>query len=96
MEILDISYSTGAYVMDVAPGSPADLAGVKSGSGSTEISGLQSGGDLIIAADGRPIQVFDELLSYLMTSKSPGDTIELTILRDNQTIDLEVLLEKRP
>ena len=96
MEILDISYSTGAYVMDVVPDSPADRAGVKSGSGLTDISGLRSGGDLIIAADGRPIQVFDELLSYLMTSKSPGDTIELTVLRDNQEIDLEVLLEGRP
>ncbi len=96
MEFLGITHSTGAYVMDVVQDSPADRAGVKSGSGITEISGLRSGGDLIIAADGRPIQMFDELLGYLMTSKSPGDTIELTILRDNQEIDLEVILEKRP
>jgi len=96
MELLGITHPTGAYVVEVVPSSPADRAGVRSGSGLTEISGLRSGGDLIVAADGRPIQIFDELLGYLMTSKSPGDTIVLSVIRDNQEINLEVILEERP
>ena len=96
MELLEITHSTGAYVVDVVSDSPADKAGLKSGTGNTEILGLRSGGDLIIAVDGRPIQIFDELLGYLMTYKSPGDKMTLTVIRGNEEIDLEVVLEKRP
>ena len=57
---------------------------------------MPTGGDLIIAVDGRPVHVFGDLLSYLMENKSPGDTIQLTILRDNQQKEVTVTLGKRP
>ena len=37
-----------------------------------EIPGVYAGGDLIVAADGRPVMIFADLMSYLMTNKSPG------------------------
>lgn len=95
-EILNIDRTTGAYVLAVSPGSPADLAGLHGGQVSTNIAGLPSGGDLIIAVDGRPVYVFGDLLSYMMVNKNPGDQMNITILRDGEQIDFTVTLNKRP
>ena len=96
IEALDLKAFTGAYVTNVVAGGPADKAGLKAGDQNTNIPGLLAGGDLIIAIDSRPIRRFDELLSYLITNKSPGDVVVLTVLRGDQQTDLTVTLGKRP
>jgi len=96
MEALGLTTYTGAYVLAVAPGGPADKAGIRSGDQPTNFDTLQAGGDVITAIDGQPVDTFDELLSYLTTNKSPGDTVVLTVLRDGQSTDISVTLEKRP
>lgn len=93
---LNLPQTTGAYITAVRPGSPADKAGLRGGSVETTISDLLAGGDLIIAVDGQPVRVFGDLLSYMITSKSPGDSIVLTILRDGEQKEVTVVLEKRP
>ncbi len=95
-EELGLPQTWGAYVLAVVPGGPADKAGLRGGTRDTKISGLKAGGDLLIAVDGRPVMVFDDMLGYLMTSKSPGDTIVLTIIRDNEQKEVTVTLGKRP
>jgi len=95
-EALGMRDATGAYVVEVVSGGPGDKAGLKAGTKTTPFVGLFSGGDLIVGVDGRPVRVFGELLSYLMTSKSPGDTITLTIMRANEKKDIEVTLGERP
>jgi len=57
---------------------------------------LNAGGDLIIAFDGKSVNTFDELLSYLIKTKSPGDTVVLTVLRDGKQMDIPVTLGERP
>lgn len=96
VEALGLSTFTGAYVTDVVAGGPAERAGIKGGSTPTNIPGLFGGGDLIVAIDGREIQTFDELLAYLITNKSPGDTVVLGVLRDKEKVDVTVTLGKRP
>jgi len=96
IEALGLSTYTGAYVLSVTPGGPADLAGIKAGDTPTSIDGLNAGGDIIVGFDGRPISTFDELLGLLTSNKSPGDTVVLTILRDGQPVDVTVTLGKRP
>jgi 2-alkenal reductase len=96
IEALGLNTYTGAYVLQVVPNGPADQAGIRAGDKSTRIDGLNAGGDLITALDGRPINTFDELLSYLITNKSPGDNVVLTVLRDGQSLDITVTLGKRP
>lgn len=96
VQALGLDQFTGAYVVTVIPGGPADLAGIRAGSQSSGIEGLNAGGDLIVAFDGKPIRTFDELLSFLITSKSPGDTAVLTVLRDGQTVDVTITLGERP
>ncbi|MFN8405074.1 MAG: trypsin-like peptidase domain-containing protein [Anaerolineales bacterium] len=96
VEALGLTQYTGAYVSSVVPGSPADKAGIRAGDSPTSINGLNAGGDLIVAFDGKEIKTFDDLLSYLITSKSPGDTVVLTVLRDGQLVDVTITLGERP
>jgi 2-alkenal reductase len=95
-EALNLSQSNGAYVMAVTPGSPADDAGLIGGETPTDIPGLNSGGDLITAIDDQTVYQFSDLLSYLLNYKSPGDTVTLTILRDGQELQLDLVLGSRP
>lgn len=93
---LGLTRSTGAYVLTVTPGGPASKAGIIGGSKETKIPGLLSGGDLITSIDGHPVHVFSDLLSYLVSHKSPGDTVVLTIIRENEEKEVSLVLEKRP
>jgi S1-C subfamily serine protease len=91
----------GAIVNLVLEDSPADQAGL---SGGTEASGTsypsicpeQRGGDIILAIDDQPVTRFDDVLSYLQSSTSPGDTVTLTIWRDGETLAVDLTLSARP
>jgi len=96
IEALGLNTYTGAYVLEVTVGSPADLAGVKAGETPSRLPGLNAGGDLIIAFDGKTVNTFDQLLSYLITTKSPGDTAVLTVIRDGEEIEISIALGERP
>ena len=95
MEALDITHMGGAYVVSVASGGPASRAGIRGGTQTTSISGLLGGGDLIIAADGYPVKVFSDLLSYMVNNKTPGDKITLTIIRDGKEMNIDITLGAR-
>jgi len=96
IEALGLTTYTGAYVVSIVAGGPADQAGMKAGDTPTRFENLNAGGDLITAFDGRPVSTFDELLSYLLTNKSPGDNVVLTVLRNGQSVDITVTLGERP
>jgi S1-C subfamily serine protease len=96
IEALGLNTFTGAYVLSVAPGGPADQAGIQPGNKDTSDPNLKAGGDVITAIDGHPVATFDQLLSYLVTNKSPGDTAVLTVLRDGQSMDITITLGNRP
>ncbi len=95
IEALGLKTFTGAYVTAVTPGGPADKAGLKGGTEASSV-GIPAGGDMITAIDGRPIKTFDEMLSYLVTHKVPGDTVILTVMRGEETIEITITLGKRP
>lgn len=96
LNALGLKQYTGAYVTNVVPGGPADQAGLKAGDTPTSYADLFAGGDLIIAIDGRDVRTFDEMLAYLITNKSPGDTVVLTVLRGEEKVDLTITLGERP
>ena len=95
IEVLDLPQSTGAYVSSVVKGGPADVAGIKGGSVPTSVQDVYKGGDLIVAVDGQQIKDFSELLSYLVVNKNPGETITFTVIRNGQTLDVDVVLGRR-
>lgn len=93
---LGLKQFTGTYVTDVVKGGPADQAGIKPGTTPTSFQGLNAGGDLIVAIDGRPVNQYDDMIAYIITQKSAGDTIVLTVMRNGQKMDITVTLGKRP
>ena len=96
----------GAYVLSVRDNGPSEAAGLRAGSKDTSIVVgmgargpvyLPGGGDLIIAIDDRPVKTFDDLLIYLESFKSPGDTVTLKVLRTGKgEIQIPVILGDRP
>ncbi|TFG68603.1 MAG: PDZ domain-containing protein, partial [Anaerolineales bacterium] len=93
---LGLNQFTGAYVTSVTKDSPAFIAGVIASNTNSDVTDLLSGGDLIIAIDDQPVLRFDDLISYLYTKKSPGDTVVVTVLRGTEKVDLPLTLATRP
>jgi len=82
----------------VTSGSPADQAGVRGGDEVTIIDGLDFnlGGDVITEVDGVPVITMADLAVYLERNTTPGDSIELGVIRDGQQLMLVVKLGERP
>jgi S1-C subfamily serine protease len=78
----------GVLVFDIIQGGPADLGGLHA---STEDSL-----EIITAINGEPILGFPSLIAYLATHTRPGDVVTLTVLRDGETISVDVELGTRP
>lgn len=95
-EALGLPYAMGVYITNVTPGGPAQRAGLRGGDQATNIPGLRAGGDLIVGVDGHPVRTFNDLIGYLIKTKSPGDTVLLTVLRGSEEIQVELTLDKRP
>ena len=73
---------TGATLPAIAPGSPAEKAGLKAG-------------DIILAIEGTTVDS-EHPLDALLTSYAPGQAVKLTILRDGKQLDVNVTLGTRP
>jgi 2-alkenal reductase len=87
----------GAYLHDVEPGGPADAAGLRGSTGTTAVDGVEIpvGGDVVVAVNGEPVQDFNALLEAIAFSQ-PGDTLDLTVLRDGQQLQVPATLGQRP
>ena len=95
-EVLGLPQPNGAYVTSITVGGPADKAGLKAGTQATSVQGFFAGGDLIISVDGRQVNEFNDMLSYMILNKVPGDTMTVTVLRNGTPLDLVITLGKRP
>jgi len=96
-EALGLQATDGVLVVDVTADSPASRAGLRAGQQQAELQGevYVIGGDVITAFDGESVSSMDELVG-LIGAKDPGDTVEVTVLRGGQTMDLEATLSERP
>ena len=92
-EELALPQSTGVYILDVTPGSPADKAGLV---GSDPDSTIPLGGDLIVSIDGLPVNDFAEFMGYLLTYKKPGELVQISAIRDGKLLEFDLVLEARP
>ena len=95
---LGLDEPRGFLVMDVVAGSPAEKAGIQRGNEDTVIDGIpmKLGGDVIIAVDNNTVRKIDDLLAYVEMEKSVGDDLELTILRQGETMEVIATLAARP
>jgi 2-alkenal reductase len=90
-ERFNLPQVTGAYVVGTTAGGPADESDLIA---ANESDGL--GGDLIIAVDGQPILDTEQLIAYLVFNTEVGQTINLTVLRNGDTITVPLTLGARP
>ena len=72
----------GALITEVAPDSPASIAGVRAG-------------DIVVSAGGTPVDGQGALVAAIR-DQSPGDTIEIEVLRDGDRLTLSATLIERP
>ena len=88
----------GVLVVEVVPNGPSDKAGVRGSNSEVTIDGFQVmvGGDIIVGIDDQLVNEFDNLLSYIVQKTAVGDTINLTVLRNGEQIQVPVTLEARP
>ena len=77
-----LTVEEGAYVADLATGSGAEKAGVRIG-------------DVVTAVDGTPIRTMDDLILQVRRKKV-GDAVKLSVLRGNQSLELDVTVGDKP
>ena len=87
----------GVLVASVQEGSPAARPACAAVTARSRSNGVDYvlGGDVITAVDGRPVASVDQLRDVVL-GKKPGDTIELEIIRDGETLTISVELGRRP
>jgi S1-C subfamily serine protease len=92
----DLTTQHGAYINSVVDGGPAASAGLQGSSGTKQVEGLSTpvGGDVVVEVDGKSINFFSDLL-VAIAFKHPGDSVELTILRDGVSQNIQVELAPR-
>ena len=97
-EAMGLNITKGTVVVEVTPGSPAEAAGIKAGSQTTDIGGrtYTLGGDVIVGIDDIEVRKLIDLVVYIERSKNPGDTITLKILREDELLDVDLTLGERP
>jgi len=95
---LNVNVTYGWLVAGVTSNGPADKAGIEGGSKQINVAGNQItvGGDIIIAFDNTRIRNTDDLSTYLEENTLPGETINVTLIRNGQTVTLPLKLEARP
>lgn len=89
---------TGVYVAEVVSGGPSEAAGIQGNSREINFNGnpIGAGGDIVTAIGDMPVRRFEDLVSYLVTKAAPGQTVTLTVLRDGQEMQVDVVLGSRP
>jgi S1-C subfamily serine protease len=94
---LNLPVDHGALVQSVAPGGPADKAGIRAGDLPATLDNhpIQLGGDIITKIAGKEIRTKDDLQAAVADRKS-GDTVKVTLWRASKVKTVEVTLGERP
>jgi len=89
---LPINYK-GVLVASVQPGSPAEKAGLHALSQDVN---SKPAGDIIVAVYGHKVKRIDDIINYMETQKSVGQTMKLIVNRNGQIVDITATLQPRP
>ena len=89
---------SGLLVTVVDKGSPADAAGLRGATRAvnSQYGQVELGGDVIMSIDGNDISSGADLIAYLETKTSPGDTVEIIVTRHMEMVTLSLTLGERP
>jgi S1-C subfamily serine protease len=84
----------GVIIDNIVKDSPADLGGLN-GSIVNQY-GEKRGGDIITAVDGTPIIKIEDLISYLEINKAVNENATISVYRDGEVLEKELMLKSRP
>jgi len=95
---MSVNVTYGWLIVQVTSGGPADEANLRGGTQQVLIAGeyVAIGGDIIIAINETRITNMDDLSTYLEKCTSPNQTVDVKIVRSNQTMTFSVRLGTRP
>ena len=82
VERYDLPVDSGAIVVEIVPGTPAEEAGLEAG-------------DIITAIDGAEVESMDQLVVELRKKKI-GDTVTIEFYRGDEMIQSQATLEEKP
>jgi S1-C subfamily serine protease len=97
-EVLKLPATSGLLLVQLYSGSPLEGAGVRDAQQEVVIGNqrVYTGGDILTAVDGTPIDSLDQLEAFVEKSYSVGDSMTLSLIRDGQTIDVAAELVEEP
>ena len=95
---MDMNDSRGFLVTEVTSGSPAERSGIRGGGALKDVNGrqIELGGDVIVAVDNVTVRKIEDLLSYLQSDRSVGETVILRVIRDGKPQEIGMTVEARP
>jgi S1-C subfamily serine protease len=87
----------GAVVTSVLKGSPAQKAGLRGGTDSNSVLGIDfvRGGDLVVAIDGHPVASSEDIVRIVTATLLPGQVARFTVRRGNSTVEVPVRMGER-
>lgn len=87
----------GFLVIDVLRNGSAEEAGIRGGYITSNINGnqIELGGDIILEIENITIGSVEDIRKVLST-KQVGDSVQLTVYRDNDTVEIPVILKAGP
>ncbi|MFM8889269.1 MAG: S1C family serine protease [Solirubrobacterales bacterium] len=96
-EKLGLGVDGGALIAEVVDGGPADKAGIRGSDEEITFQGTRFavGGDVVVEADGKPVQKAEDL-GRIIAALTPGETVELVVVREGSRETIEIELGERP
>jgi S1-C subfamily serine protease len=96
-EALNLPVDSGVLVEEATKDGPAADAGIRGGHTPATIEGIgiRLGGDIITEIDGRKISSMDQVVN-IVNGADPGDSLDLTVRRGDETKTFTVTLSDRP
>ena len=82
IKVLNIKSTNGVLIAKVIPNGPASRAGIQAN-------------DVVVAVNGKPVNSAGAFIGEL-AAKKIGETVELSIIRNSQTVKVHVALEETP
>jgi S1-C subfamily serine protease len=95
---MDVNVTYGWLIAQVTSGGPANEANLQGGTQQATVDGqsVTIGGDIITALSGTRITGTDDLSTFLEERTLPGQTIDVTIIRNGQDMTLPLKIGTRP
>lgn len=97
-QALQLPVDKGILVAQLYQGGPADKAGLIGAQQEVVIGNrrILSGGDIVTAVNGEPVDNWMRLFEYLELQTRPGDVVTLSIIRNGQPLEIDVTLVAQP